>query len=92
MGLLEPNVFDLGAVAGVPAKRRPPKPPRVVDQEENEFECVREADELEFGCRCERHGCVLRVEGSAEAGVGGVIKINRIYFDSPGADTGSNLS
>ncbi len=92
MCLLEPDVRHLGAVAGVPAKRSAPEPLRVVDQEEDEFERVREADEVELGRCGERHGRVLRVEGAAEAGVGGVIKINRIYFDSPGADTGSNLS
>ena len=70
VGLLEPNVRNLGAVAGVPAERRPPEPPRVVDQEQDELERVRKADEVELGRRRERHGRVLRVEGAAEAGVG----------------------
>ena len=34
MRLVEPHIRNLGAVAGVPAKRRPPKPSRVVDQED----------------------------------------------------------
>ena len=54
VGLLEPNVLDLGAVAGMPAQRRPPKPPRIVDQEQNELEGVRKADEVELGCGGER--------------------------------------
>jgi hypothetical protein len=33
MCLLEPDVGDLGAVAGVPAKRRPSELPRVVNKE-----------------------------------------------------------
>ena len=70
MGLLEPDVWNLGAVAGVPAKRRPPEPSGVVDHEEDELERVREADEVKLGRRSERHGRVVRVEGAAEAGVG----------------------
>ena len=70
VGLLEPHILNLGAVAGVPAQRRPPEPAGVVDQEKDELERVREADEIELGSRRQRHGCVLRVEGAAEAGVG----------------------
>ena len=71
--LLEPDIRDLGAVAGVPAKRRPLEPSRVVDQEEDEFQRVREADEVELGCRRQSHRRVPRVEGAAEAGVGGAL-------------------
>jgi hypothetical protein len=37
MSLLEPDVRDLGAVAGVPAQRRPPEPAGVVDQRLDEL-------------------------------------------------------
>jgi hypothetical protein len=50
--LLEADIADLAAVAGVPAKRCPPKPLRVVDHEENELERVRETDEVELGGGC----------------------------------------
>jgi hypothetical protein len=59
MRLLEPHVRDLAAVAGVPAKRSPPEPPRIVDQEQDELEGVGEADEFELRCRRQRHGRVV---------------------------------
>jgi hypothetical protein len=59
MRLLEPHVRDLAAVAGVPAKRRPPEPSRIVDQEKHELEGVGEADEVELRCRRQRHGRVM---------------------------------
>ena len=48
-------VLDLGAVAGLPAKRRPPESPRVIDQEQDELEGVGQVDEVEVGGRRERH-------------------------------------
>jgi hypothetical protein len=51
MRLLEPHIRNLGAVAGVPAKRRPAELSRVVDQEQDELERVREVDEVELGWR-----------------------------------------
>jgi hypothetical protein len=62
--------FGLAAVAGAPAKRRPPEPPRIVDQEKDEFERVREGDKVELRCGRQRAGRVPRVEGAAEASVG----------------------
>ena len=58
MRLLEPHIRNLGAVAGVPAKRRPAELSRVLDQEQNELERVREVDEVELGCRRQRDGRV----------------------------------
>ena len=49
MGLLESHVRHLAAAAGVPTQRSPPKPFRVIDQEEDELERVREADEVDLG-------------------------------------------
>jgi hypothetical protein len=49
--LLEADIGQLATVAGVPAQRSSPKPPRVVDEEEDELERIREADEVELGCR-----------------------------------------
>jgi hypothetical protein len=40
MGLLEPDVLELTAVAGVPAQRRPAEPPRFIDQEEDDLEAA----------------------------------------------------
>jgi hypothetical protein len=70
VGFLESYVRNLGAVAGVPAKCRTAKPLRVVDEEQNELERVRETDEVELRCRRQGHGRVVRVESAAEAGVG----------------------
>lgn len=58
----------------MPAERRSPEPLRVVDQEEHELERVREAYEVELGRCGERHGRVVRVDGAAEAGVGGALR------------------
>jgi hypothetical protein len=38
--LLEPDVRHLGAVTGVPAERRPPKPAGIVNQEQDELESL----------------------------------------------------
>ena len=78
--LLEPNVRNLGAVAGVPAQRRPPEPLGVVDQEEDELEGVREADEVELGGRGERDRWVAAVERAAEAAVGGALRGHERMF------------
>jgi hypothetical protein len=80
MSLLEPDVRNLGALAGVPAERCPPEPSRVVDQEEDELERVGEADEVELGRCGERHGRVVGVEGAAEAGVGGALRGHEQMF------------
>ena len=80
VGLLEADVWNLGAIAGVPAERRPPEPPRVVDQEEDELECVGEADKVELGRRRERHCRIAGVEGAAEAGVGGALRRHEQMF------------
>ena len=48
VGLLESHIWNVGAVAGVPAQRRPAEPPWLVDQEEHELERVREADEVKL--------------------------------------------
>ena len=62
--LLEPNVRHLAAIASMPAKRRPPEPPGVVDQQQDELERVREADEVELG-RCGRSATVALRESRA---------------------------
>ena len=67
---VEADIRNLGAVASVPAKPRPPEPSRVVDQEQDELERVRQADEVQLGRRCKRDSGVAGVEGAAEAGVG----------------------
>jgi hypothetical protein len=63
MGLLKPNVRNLGAVGGVLAQRRSPEPSWVVDQEQDELERIREADEVELGTSRERHGLPARARG-----------------------------
>ena len=68
MCLLEPDVGNVAAVAGVPAQRRPSEPLRVVDQEEDELEGVREADEVELGRGRAGHGRVLRSRGLGRSG------------------------
>ena len=70
LGLLEPDVRDLGAIASVPAQRRAPEPPRVVDHEEDELERFGKAHEVELGRGRVGDGQVARVEGPAETGVG----------------------
>ena len=72
MRLLEPDVWNLGAVAGVPAKRRPSGPSGAVDQEQDELERVGEADEVELGLslsarrpRCRSRGRRKRVSRRA---------------------------
>jgi hypothetical protein len=58
------------AIARVPAERRPPEPPGLIDQEKDDLEGVREADVVEF-CRCgEGDRRIAGVESSAEATVG----------------------
>ena len=42
--LLESNVLNLAAVPRVPSQRRPPEPPGLIDQQEDDLEGVREAD------------------------------------------------
>jgi hypothetical protein len=54
--LLESHVGHIGAVAGMPAERRPPEPPRLIDQEQNELERVRQAHEVELGRRRDGNG------------------------------------
>ena len=67
-------------MAGVPAQRRPPEPSRIVDQEENKLERVRQAHDIELGCRGERNGRVPRVERAAEAGVGRALRGHEQMF------------
>jgi hypothetical protein len=69
MSLLEANIRDLGAVAGVPAQSRSAEPARLVDQEQHQLERVRKAHEVKLGGRSECHGRVPRVEGAAESGI-----------------------
>ena len=69
MRLLEPDVWNLGAVAGVPAKRRPSGPSGAVDQEQDELERVGEADEVELGLSLSARRPRCRSRGRAEAGV-----------------------
>lgn len=49
MRLLEPDVRDLAAIAGVPAEGGAAEPSRVVDQEQDELERVGEDDEVKLG-------------------------------------------
>jgi hypothetical protein len=56
VGLLKANIGDLAAVTGVPTKRGSAESPGIVDQEQDELERVREANEVEFGGRCQRNG------------------------------------
>ena len=45
LSLLEPDIRNLGAVAGVPAQRRAAEPSRVIDYQEDELERLGKADE-----------------------------------------------
>jgi hypothetical protein len=83
MRLLEPHVRDLAAVAGVPPKRCPPEPPRIVDKEEHELEGVGEADEIELRCRRQRHGRVMGIERAAEARIGRALGRHEQMFPRP---------
>ena len=89
-----------------PAQRRSLERLRLrVEQEEDELECVRETDEVELGRRGERHGRVLRVEGTAEAGVrralrgheqmfaptSGRVSNRRVGFSEAGVTTGGRM-
>jgi len=67
---LEPDVSDLAAAPGVPAQRRAAEPPRLIDQEQDKLERVREADKSSSAARGESDRRVAGVESSAEATVG----------------------
>jgi len=60
--LLEPDVGKVGAVPGVPAQRRPTKPPGLIDQQQHELKRVREAHEVELGRGGERDRRVASVK------------------------------
>lgn len=48
MSLLEPDVWNVGAVPGVPAQGRSPELARLVDQQPDELESVGEAHVVEL--------------------------------------------
>jgi hypothetical protein len=50
----------------MPSKRRSTEPSRVVDEKQDELEGVREAYEVELGCRRERDRGVTGVECPGE--------------------------
>jgi hypothetical protein len=61
-------------LGGVPPKRRPPDPPRIVDEQKDELECVREANEVEFGSCRERDRRVAGVKRTAKPAAGGALR------------------
>jgi hypothetical protein len=67
LGLLEPDIRDLAAVASVPTKRRPAEPSRIVDQEQGELERVGQAHEVKLGRRGESNRRVAGVKRATEA-------------------------
>jgi hypothetical protein len=83
VGLLKPDVRDLSAVAGVPAKRGPPEPPRLVDQEEDELERVREAHKVKLGSGGECDRRVAAIQRAAEAAVGRALGGHEQMFAQP---------
>jgi len=79
MRLLKPDVRELAAVTGVPSQGRPPEPPRLVDQEEDDLEGVREADKVELGGG-EGDRRVAGIERPAEATVGRALRGHEQMF------------
>ena len=53
MRLLKPDGSDLAAVPRVPAQGRSPELARLIDQEQDELECVRQTDKIQLGRRRE---------------------------------------
>ena len=78
--LLEADVGELTAVAGVPAQRRPPEPPRVLDEEEHDLERVGEADPVELSRGREGRRGATCVERAAEPSVGGTLRGHEQMF------------
>ena len=82
MRLLEPDIADLGAVPRAPAQRRAAEPSRVVDHEEDELERLGKAHEIKLGRGRVGDGRVLRIEGAAEAAVGGALRSHEQMFSN----------
>jgi hypothetical protein len=61
----KPNVGEVGAVAGVPAERRPPEPSGLIDEEQYELKGVEEADIVELRGRSQGDRRVASVERPA---------------------------
>jgi len=80
MSLLETDVGELAAVPRVPAQRRAAEPSRIVDQEEDELERVREADIVQLSGRGERVRWVPAVERAAVAGISGILGSHEHMF------------
>ena len=59
--LLDANVRHLAAVASVPAQRRSPEPPGIVDQEKDELERVGQASPEIPRLACQRRRLRVRV-------------------------------
>jgi hypothetical protein len=68
--LLESDVRQVAAVAGMPSERRPPELPRLIDQEQDELERVRQAHEFELGRRRKGDRRVPGIECAAKATIG----------------------
>jgi hypothetical protein len=67
--LLEPDIGEVGAVARVPAERRPSEPSRLIDQEEDDLEGVWEADVVELCGSGERDRRIAGVESASEPAI-----------------------
>ena len=77
----EVDVPDLVAIPPVPTKRRPLEPRRLgFEQEQDELECVRQADVPEIGRRGKRDPGVPGVERPAQAVVGGAFGCHEQMF------------
>jgi hypothetical protein len=79
--LLEVNIWDLSAVATVPAKGGAAEPLRRFPvEEENELEGFRQPDVLKLSCRREGFNEVLAVESAPETAVGMALRGHEQMF------------